>query len=162
MPKTFDSVEALQKEISNLRKNKKLVFTNGCFDVLHPGHIYFLEQAASLGDMLVVGLNDDSSVKKIKGNDRPVNNKQVRVEMLSALKTVDYIVLFSEETPYRLIKELKPDFLVKGEEYGKGEIIGEDIAKKTVRIKMKPGYSTTEILKNQKARVNGMNGYGKQ
>lgn len=162
MPKTFDSVEALQKEISNLRKNKKLVFTNGCFDVLHPGHIYFLEQAASLGDMFVVGLNDDSSVKKIKGNDRPVNNKQVRVEMLSALKTVDYIVLFSEETPYRLIKELKPDFLVKGEEYGKGEIIGEDIAKKTVRIKMKPGYSTTEILKNQKARVNGMNGYGKQ
>lgn len=147
MSTIFGSVQTLQKEISDVRRNKKLVFTNGCFDILHPGHIYLLEQAAQLGDLLVVGLNDDGSVKKIKGSARPVQEEQARAEVLSALKMVDYIVLFSEETPYRVIKELTPDVLVKGGEYGEGEIVGEDIARETVRVSMKPGYSTTDIIK---------------
>ncbi len=146
----FDSIEELKCRISDIRQTKKLVFTNGCFDLLHPGHLYILNQAALEGDILVVGLNDDSSIKRLKGSNRPIIDQQARAEVVSALKMVDYVVFFSEETPYELIKELNPDVLVKGGEYGEGEIVGEDIAGRTVRVEMKPGYSTTEIVEKIK------------
>ncbi len=146
MSAIFGSVEELLKNINKIREKKRLVFTNGCFDILHPGHIYILSEAAKLGDILVVGLNDDSSVRKIKEKNRPVMDEKARAEVLGALEMVDYVVLFSEETPYRVIEKLKPDALVKGEEYGKGEVVGEDIVKETVRVKMKSGYSTTDII----------------
>lgn len=152
--KVFSSVEQLVSEIKEKRKDKKIVFTNGCFDILHPGHIYILEKAASLGELLIVGLNDDSSVNKLKGAPHPVLDQYARAKILSSLRVVDYVILFSEQTPYRIIEKIKPDLLVKGDEYGKDEIVGEDIAHKTVRVKMQPGYSTTNII--QKIR-----GYGK-
>ena len=146
MSPVFNSIEQLIEEIKGIRKDKKVVFTNGCFDILHPGHIYILEQAAACGDLLIVGLNNDDSVKKIKGDPRPLMDQNSRAKVLDSLEVVDYVVLFSEETPLETIKDLKPDVLVKGSEYGEGEIVGENIAAETVRVQMKPGYSTTEII----------------
>ncbi|MEA3506279.1 MAG: adenylyltransferase/cytidyltransferase family protein [Elusimicrobiota bacterium] len=148
-------MNSVYSNASNLKKDlpegKKIVFTNGCFDILHAGHIHILKEAARLGDILVVGLNDDSSVREIKGPNRPVIDRHSRAELVNALEMVDYVVFFSEPTPEKLIKEIKPDILVKGGEYGEGEIVGEDIAEKTVRIKMKPGLSTTSIIEKIKS-----------
>jgi D-beta-D-heptose 7-phosphate kinase/D-beta-D-heptose 1-phosphate adenosyltransferase len=149
-PKIFGTVEELLKEIRISRQDKKIVFTNGCFDIVHPGHIQVLTEAAQYGDILVIGLNSDESVKRLKGDARPVVSQDARAEVMSALAVVDYVVLFNEDTPYRVIQELKPDVLVKGGEYGKGEIVGEDIAKETIRINMKPGFSTSDIIKKIK------------
>lgn len=147
MNPVYSNASDLKKE---LPAGKKTVFTNGCFDILHAGHIYILKEAASLGDILVVGLNDDSSVREIKGPARPVIDQKSRAELLNALEMVDYVIFFSEPTPEKLIKEIKPDILVKGGEYGEGEIVGEDVAGQTVRIKMKPGLSTTSIIEKIK------------
>jgi D-beta-D-heptose 7-phosphate kinase/D-beta-D-heptose 1-phosphate adenosyltransferase len=126
--------------------NKKVVFTNGCFDILHPGHASYLAKAKELGDILVVGLNSDDSVRILKGANRPINNQQDRAYMLAALSSTDYIVIFEEDTPYELIKAIKPDILVKGADYRGKEVVGSDIAKEVVLIDFLEGKSTTSII----------------
>jgi rfaE bifunctional protein nucleotidyltransferase chain/domain len=142
----------VRKELKN--KNKKLVFTNGCFDILHRGHIEYLEQAKSLGDYLVIGLNSDSSVKRIKGNSRPINNENDRAYVLNSLEIIDAIILFTEDTPYNIIKEIVPDFLVKGGDWKEDEIVGADIVKKAggkvISLKFVENYSTTGTINKLK------------
>ena len=116
-------VEELKKE------GKKIVFTNGCFDIIHAGHVDYLEKAKSLGDFLIVGLNSDESVRRLKGKDRPVNPQDQRKKVLSALKPVDMVIIFDEDTPERLIKEIKPDILVKGGDWKIENIVGADFVK---------------------------------
>ena len=131
-------------------KNEKIVFTNGCFDIVHKGHIEYLAQAAALGTKLVIGLNTDASVKRLKGENRPINNQKARAILLSALVFVDKVVLFDEDTPYELIKYIQPDILVKGKDYKPENIIGYDIVKnkggEIITIDLTTGYSTTSIL----------------
>lgn len=131
-------------------KNEKIVFTNGCFDIVHKGHIEYLAQAAALGTKLVIGLNTDASVKRLKGEKRPVNDQEARAILLSALIFVDKIVLFDEDTPYELIKYIQPDILVKGKDYKPEQIVGYDIVKnkggEIITIDLTAGYSTTSIL----------------
>lgn len=132
------------------RGSRRVVFTNGCFDLLHPGHIRTLEEARSFGDVLVVGLNRDASVREAKGDSRPVVNENERAELLAALEAVDFVVLFGEPTPRELISELLPDVLVKGADWGSTEIVGreevEGAGGRVVSIELEPGYSTTRIL----------------
>lgn len=130
-------------------KEMKVVFTNGCFDILHLGHIEYLAKAANLGDVLVIGMNSDHSVHRIKGDSRPINDEHSRSMVLASLEFVTAVVLFDEETPYELIKIIQPDILVKGRDYKIKEIVGHDIvlAKggKVKTIELTPGYSTTGI-----------------
>ena len=145
------SVEELKQLIKKRReKGQIMVFTNGCFDILHVGHIHYLNSARSLGDFLVVGLNSDESVKKIKGTLRPINSEIERAYALSALECVDYIIFFDEETPENLIKELKPDILVKGADWEEEKIVGANFVKsyggKVERITFKFDVSTTKII----------------
>lgn len=120
------------KEITGIRKRagQKMVFTNGCFDIIHPGHTAYLKEARNLGDFLVLGLNSDSSVKEIKGPARPINSEKERAAVLSALSSIDYITIFSQATPLELINELKPDILVKGADWKEEEVVGADVVKK--------------------------------
>lgn len=142
-------------EAASIRKNnmdKKIVFTNGCFDILHIGHLRYLEESAKLGDLLVLGLNSDASVRRLKGESRPINSESDRAEMLAALPFIDYIVIFDSDTPYELIKEVQPDVLVKGADYKtKENIVGWDIVEKrggsVELIDFVPGKSTTNIIK---------------
>jgi len=128
---------------------KKIVFTNGCFDILHLGHIDYLSKAADLGDMLIIGLNTDRSVNRIKGNNRPLQDEMSRAVVLASLGFVDYVVLFNEDTPLNLIELTQPDVLVKGADYKPEDIVGYDIVKnkggKIVTIEFLEGYSTTAI-----------------
>lgn len=141
------SLPALKKIVEKIKKRRKtIVFTNGCFDLLHPGHIKIFQQAKKKGDILIVGLNSDCSVKKIKGEQRPILNEKARSFILSSLEDVDYIVLFDEDTPYRVIKTLAPDYLVKGGDWKLSEIIGREFVKKVFRVKLSPGYSTSGII----------------
>jgi D-beta-D-heptose 7-phosphate kinase/D-beta-D-heptose 1-phosphate adenosyltransferase len=126
-------------------RGKKIVFTNGCFDILHIGHVRYLAKARRLGDVLIVGLNSDSSVSRLKPG-RPVNAEKARAEVLAALSAVDYVTVFTEPTPYRLIKALKPDILVKGGDWKKEEIVGSDIAGQTFSLPFTRGASTTGII----------------
>lgn len=136
----------LKKKIDVLRQQgKKIVFTNGCFDILHIGHIRYLKQAKEMGDILVVGLNADISVNLLKPQ-RPVNPQEHRAEILSSLNMVDYIVIFEEETPKELITLLQPDVLVKGGDWKKEDIVGSDIAKETYSLPYIEGISTSEII----------------
>ena len=134
------------------RKKKKVVFTNGVFDILHFGHIDYLTKAKKLGDILIIGLNTDLSVKEFKGKDRPIQNQKDRARILDALKPVDYVVLFPEETPDKLIKLVRPDVLVKGADYKIAEIVGAEFVKSyggvVKRIKLAKGRSTTNLIKN--------------
>lgn len=131
-------------------KDEKIVFTNGCFDIVHRGHIEYLASAATLGTKLIVGLNTDASVKRLKGETRPVNDEQARALILSALVFVDQVVLFNEDTPYELIKFIQPDILVKGSDYKPEDIVGYDVVKnkggEIITIELTPGFSTTSIL----------------
>ena len=137
---------SLKKICDALRaRGKRIVFTNGCFDILHKGHVRYLTQAKKLGDILVVGLNADKSVSALKP-DRPVNPEADRAEVLAALSAVDYITIFSEKTPYTLIKLLRPDVLVKGGDWKKKEIVGSDLVKETYRLPFVRGVSTTRII----------------
>lgn len=133
---------------------KKIVFTNGCFDILHIGHIRYLQEAAKLGDILVVGLNSDASVKRLKGPERPINNENDRAEMLGALGFVDYVCIFEEDTPLELIKAIKPDVLVKGGDYKPDEVVGKKEVEaeggKLVLIPFVEGKSTTGIIERIK------------
>ena len=129
------------------KKGKKIVFTNGCFDILHAGHVSILEFSRSKGDVLVVGLNSDASVKRLKGPTRPVNTQDDRALVLAALESVDAVSVFEEDTPYNLIKLIQPDVLVKGGDYKLTGIVGREFAKKVVRFKLLKGRSTTNIIK---------------
>jgi D-beta-D-heptose 7-phosphate kinase/D-beta-D-heptose 1-phosphate adenosyltransferase len=122
-----------------------LVFTNGCFDILHRGHVEYLKASKELGDYLIVGINSDSSVKRLKGLDRPVNKQEDRVAVLQAIKYVDEVIVFDEDTPYRLIKEVKPDIITKGGDYTQDNVVGNDIAK-VVILPYIQGYSTTGLV----------------
>jgi len=138
--------QALKKICDRLRaEGKKIVFTNGCFDILHIGHVRYLRQARKLGDVLIVGLNSDRSVSGIKPG-RPLNPEKSRAEVLAALSMVDYVTIFSERTPFRLIKSLRPDVLVKGGDWKKEEIVGSDIAGETHSLPYVKGVSTTGII----------------
>ncbi len=134
---------------SQKARGRKIVFTNGCFDILHIGHIRCLKEAKSLGDVLVVGVNSDRSVSRIKP-ERPVNPQDQRAEVLASLAMVDYVTIFDEETPYELIKLLRPDVLVKGGDWKKEEIIGSDIAKETYSLPYIKGVSTSAIIEKIK------------
>lgn len=131
--------------------NNKIVFTNGCFDILHRGHIEYLSQARDKGSVLILGLNSDASVKRIKGEGRPVQDEMSRALVLASLRFVDAVILFDEDTPYELIKLVQPDVLVKGADYAEDTIVGADIVKanggEVVTIPLVEGYSTSEILK---------------
>ena len=143
---------ALRTALGEQKKlGKKIVFTNGCFDILHVGHLRYLRSARSLGDSLVVALNTDASTKRLKGPSRPVNNERDRAEILSGLECVDYIVFFSEDTPEKLIHSLKPDFLVKGGDWKKKDIVGSEFVEsyggKVLSLPFVKGFSTTGLLK---------------
>jgi len=143
-----------KKEIVELLKKfkgKRIVFTNGCFDILHVGHVKYLEIAKSFGDMLIVGLNSDASVKRLKGESRPINISEDRAYVLSALESVSFVVEFGEDTPYELISAIKPDVLVKGGDYKDKEVVGSDIAKELRLVDFVDGKSTTKII--EKARL---------
>jgi D-beta-D-heptose 7-phosphate kinase/D-beta-D-heptose 1-phosphate adenosyltransferase len=124
---------------------KRVIFTNGCFDVLHKGHLTLLKEARSLGDKLIVGLNSDASVKRLKGNNRPINDQQTRLEQLGLIPYVDQVIVFDQDTPYKLIKQLKPDMIVKGGDYTVEEIVGHDLAPVHI-VPTVQGHSTTKIL----------------
>lgn len=126
-------------------QGKKIVFTNGCFDIIHKGHVRYLRRARKLGDVLIVGLNSDKSVALIKPG-RPINSQKERAEVLAALCMVDYVTVFDERTPYTLIRSLRPDVLVKGGDWKKEEIVGSDIAKETYSLPYVKGASTTRII----------------
>lgn len=156
--KIFDT-QTLEKKLALWRfSGKKIVFTNGCFDLLHLGHIDYLAKAASLGDVLVVGLNTDASVSAIKGEFRPLNNQESRSMIMASLFFVNAVILFDEPTPAELIKQVQPDMLVKGGDYRVEEIVGYDIVKarggEVITIDLVPGYSTSliveKILKDSK------------
>lgn len=145
------SFDGLQHQVKRWRLlSKNIVFTNGCFDILHEGHLALLSQAAACGDILVVGVNTDSSVGKLKGANRPVHNEQFRAKMLAALTMVDAVVLFDEPTPLELIRMIGPDILVKGGDYTVEQVVGaEDVIKDGGEVKIVPlikGYSTTSLI----------------
>lgn len=143
--------EELVSTLSEWRfKNEKIVFTNGCFDILHRGHVEYLAKAASLGSKLVIGINKDASVKRLKGNTRPINAEEARALLLASLLFTDKIILFEENTPLELIRFIQPDILVKGSDYKAEDIVGYDIVKakkgEVITIPLTEGYSTTSIL----------------
>lgn len=144
----FKDIKKTTEEFKNT--GKKIVFTNGCFDILHRGHAEYLEQAKSLGDLLVVGVNSDTSVKRLKGKDRPINNEKDRAFMLDKLKPVDVVTIFTEDTPINLISEIFPDVLVKGGDWKEEDIVGSDVVKshggKVISLKFVDSYSTTAII----------------
>ncbi len=161
----MDKIEIIQSKIIDMDqlgpklaywnfKDQKIVFTNGCFDILHRGHIEYLAQAASLGDILIVGLNTDNSVKRLKGLTRPVQDQYARALILASLQFVNAVVFFDEETPYELIKKVQPDILIKGSDYKIEDIVGYDIVKKkggeVKTIDFIPGYSTSSIIEKLK------------
>jgi len=133
------------------RRRKKIVFTNGVFDILHRGHVTYLQKAKSFGDVLVVGLNSDSSVRRLKGAGRPVQKQRDRAAILLALRAVDYVVIFGEDTPDRLIRQVKPNVLVKGADYRVAQIVGAEFVKaqggQVRRVRLTAGRSTSSILK---------------
>ncbi len=137
------------------RDGKKVVFTNGCFDLLHRGHVAYLAQAADLGDKLIIGVNTDASVSKLKGPQRPIQDEQSRMHILAALDCVDAVILFDEQTPYELIKKVQPDVLVKGSDYQTENIVGFDIVTakggEVKTIDFIPGYSTSAIERKIKS-----------
>ena len=154
LEKIYDKIlddKSLDKKLNLWREEgKSIVFSNGCFDILHRGHVEYLSKAADLGDILIIGLNTDDSVRRLKGPSRPVNDEKARAVLLSALEFVDAVVLFKEDTPYNLIRRVQPDVLVKGKDYKAEDIVGYDIviAKggKVETIELVDGFSTTSIL----------------
>ena len=149
------SLPELKRIVTNLKKKgKKIVFTNGCFDLLHPGHIYYLKEAKKKGSILILGLNSDSSVRKLKGKGRPLIPQKDRAELLANFEFIDYITIFDEDTPERLIKQISPDVLVKGGDYKKEDVIGgKFVAEKGGKVLIIPflkGHSTSKLIKKIK------------
>ena len=159
IPNKIYTSEALQKQLKRWRlQNRTIVFTNGVFDILHEGHIASLSEAAAEGDILIVGVNADASVKRLKGDDRPVNNETSRALLLAALLMTDAIILFEEDTPLNLISMLMPDVLVKGGDYTLDQIVGsKEVMANGGRVKIVPlldGFSTTGLIQKMKAMKN--------
>jgi len=153
----------LIQKVKNLRKSgKQIVFTNGCFDILHVGHVRYLTTARSEGDVLVAGLNSDASVKSIKPDNRPIVTQEERAEVLAGLASVDFITIFDESDPLALIGAIKPDILVKGADWKEKEIVGADVVKacggKVVRVEVVPGISTSRIIRRIIKRYEHMGG----
>ena len=146
--KNFNEIDQLSDELK--AKNRKIVFTNGCFDILHLGHIKYLETAKSLGDILILGLNSDRSVSALKGDERPINSQVDRAYILAALEVVDYVVIFDEDTPYNLIKLIKPNILVKGSDYKGKKVVGEDIAEELILVEFIEGKSSSKTIEKIK------------
>ena len=145
------SREELAETVRHLKKEgRKIVFTNGCFDILHLGHVKYLQKAAGFGDVLIVGLNSDDSVRRLKGSDRPVNPEYDRAYLLAALEAVDYVTIFDEDTPYELIRIVEPDILVKGGDYAGKEVVGSDIAKEVRLVDFVEGRSTTATIEKMR------------
>lgn len=146
--KKLYSLADLTKKLST--QSDKIIFTNGCFDIVHAGHIDYLSKAKKLGDILIIGVNSDSSIRSIKGSKRPIVPLEYRLKVLDALEFVDYLVVFEEDTPINLISNLKPSVLVKGADWKDKEVVGQDIVEKnggSVKlIKLVPSISTTEII----------------
>ena len=147
--------EHLKETARRLRASgKRIVFTNGCFDLLHPGHLALLQWSAGRGDVLMVAINDDASVRRLKGETRPVYPDSERAEILLGIRWVDYVTIFAEDTPLETIKAVKPDVLVKGAEYGAGEIVGEEYMRGyggvVERFPMEPGYATSGLVQRIK------------
>jgi rfaE bifunctional protein nucleotidyltransferase chain/domain len=157
LDKILNQTQALTLREHLKTSGKKLVFTNGCFDLIHPGHLRYLEEAKGLGDYLLVALNSDASVRRLKGPSRPILNEMERTEILAALMMVDGVVIFGEDTPLELITKLKPDFLVKGGDYLPDNIVGgaETMAHggKVISLSLCPGFSTTTIVKKIRAEI---------
>lgn len=151
MGRVFHSWKDLASDLADKRQGRKVVFTNGCFDILHVGHVRYLQEARAQGDLLVVGLNTDESVKRLKGPDRPLNNEEARAEVLAALGCVDYVTLFNEETPAELIHVVKPEVLVKGGDYTIDKIVGAAFVMsyggEVKALQFVDGFSTTSIIK---------------
>jgi rfaE bifunctional protein nucleotidyltransferase chain/domain len=157
--KKICSCAALERRLDALRRQgKRIVFTNGCFDLIHPGHVRYLRAAKRLGDVLVVAVNSDASVRQLKGPSRPLVPQRDRCEVLAALEMVDYVTVFGEDTPRRLIEQLRPDVLVKGGDWAPDQIVGADIVRArggTVRsLRFARGYSTSELVEKIQ-RANG-------
>ena len=142
--KTWDQISSIIAELKDKKRN--IVFTNGCFDILHIGHIKYLEKAKSFGDILILGLNSDDSVKRLKGDNRPINPQDDRAYILASLEAVDYVVIFNEDTPYDLINIIQPDILAKGGDYEGRKVVGQDIAKELKLITFIDGKSTTKTI----------------
>jgi len=142
--KTLEEISLLSQELK--KRGKKIVFTNGCFDILHVGHVKYLEEAKSYGDVLILGLNSDESVRRLKGPTRPINTEDDRAYVLASLEAVDYVVKFHEDTPYELIKALQPHILVKGGDYKGKEVVGQDIAEELRLVDFIEGKSTTKTI----------------
>lgn len=154
--KIIDNEDSLKHLIAYWRfHGKKIVFTNGCFDLIHRGHIDYLAKAADLGNALIIGLNTDDSVRRIKGNQRPVQDEQSRALILASLHFVNAVVLFDEDTPYNLIQSIQPDVLVKGSDYQPEDIVGYDIVTESggeiTTIDFLEGYSTSAIIQKLKS-----------
>lgn len=154
-----EKILPLDKLLAMLDKERaagrKIVFTNGCFDILHPGHIAYLEDAAARGDVLVLGLNSDSSVRRLKGPERPINSEHDRAVMLAGLASIDYVTFFEQDTPIELIRAVKPDVLVKGGDWTIGNIVGADFVQEhggeVFSLPFREGYSTTGLIERIKA-----------
>jgi len=150
----MDRPEAHRLATDLRASGKTIVFTNGVFDLLHIGHLRYLEEAKSLGDVLLVGINSDRSVRQLKGAGRPITAEEERAEVLEALTCVDGVVIFDEETPRDLIQAIQPDVLVKGSDWAEDAIVGRDIVEarggRVVRVAIQPGYSTTRIVEKIK------------
>ncbi len=144
------SLDKLLESLEEERKDKKVVFTNGCFDLIHAGHVDYLQKAKALGDLLVVGMNSDSSVRRIKGEKRPILSQELRATVLDSLKPVDYVVIFEEDTPIKLIEAIKPDILVKGGDWKIEDIVGREFVEsyggRVVTIPFEYDISTTKIV----------------
>lgn len=130
---------------------RRIVFTNGCFDILHRGHATYLQAAKNLGDTLIVGVNADASVKRLKGEGRPINREDDRAYLLASLTAVDYVVIFGEDTPHELLSHVRPDVLVKGGDYQLAEVVGREFAKEVRLIDFVDGYSTTQTILKMRA-----------
>ena len=138
---------ALLEQLTTDRKaGQRIIFTNGCFDILHRGHATYLQAAKALGDKLVVGVNADASVRRLKGEHRPINREEDRAYLLASLAAVDYVVIFYEDTPYELLSQIRPDVLVKGGDYQLEEVIGREFAQEVQLIDFVDGYSTTQTI----------------
>ena len=145
------SLPALTRRIAHARaQGRRVVFTNGCFDLLHAGHVTLLERARRLGDLLIVGLNSDRSVRMLKGSTRPIVNQRDRARLVAALECVDYVMIFNEPTPQQAVERLQPDVLVKGADWGTQQIVGSDVVRRqggrVVRVPLVKGLSTSTLI----------------
>jgi D-beta-D-heptose 7-phosphate kinase/D-beta-D-heptose 1-phosphate adenosyltransferase len=155
LPKLAPDLATLVARLAPLRaRGGRVVFTNGCFDLLHPGHVRYLGAARALGDALVVGLNDDASISRAKGPGRPILRAAERAEVLAGLAAVDHLIVFEDDTPRRLIAALRPDVLVKGADWAPDDIVGADEVRATggrvERVALVPGVSTTELIRRMR------------